>query len=204
MAGRGSGLAPLLNRLIEVGLTNRLTFIAEVIAPVLGEAVRRSGGVPLRPIVRRALHMGDELHSRNTAATLIFTRELFPVLLELASERGDDVRQTLEYLSSSDYFFLRLSMAPSKATADAAHGIEGSSIVSAMTFSCRTFAVRVSGLGDAWFEAPMPTMEPKLFDGYTVDDVEYMGGESVINETIGLGGFAQAAAFPLQDQRLSA
>jgi Protein of unknown function (DUF1116) len=176
-----------------------LTFIAEVIGPVLGEAVRRSEGVPLRPIVRRALHMGDELHSRNTAATLIFTRELFPALLELASERGDDVRQTLEYLSSSDYFFLRLSMASSKATADAAHGIEGSSIVSAMTFNCRTFAVRVSGLGNTWFEAPMPTMEPKLFEGYTVDDVEYMGGESVINETIGLGGFAQAAAFPLQE-----
>ena len=26
-----------------------------------------------------------------------------------------------------------------------------------------------------------------------------MGGESVINETVGLGGFAQAAAFPLQE-----
>ena len=25
-----------------------------------------------------------------------------------------------------------------------------------------------------------------------------MGGESIINETVGLGGFAQAAAFPLQ------
>jgi hypothetical protein len=26
-----------------------------------------------------------------------------------------------------------------------------------------------------------------------------MGGESIINETVGLGGFAQAAAFPLQE-----
>ena len=176
-----------------------LGFIGAVIGPVLGEAVRRAGGVPLRPIVRRALHMGDELHSRNTAATLLFTRELFPTLLELADERRDEVRQTLEYLGSSDYFFLRLSMASSKATADAAHGVEGSSIVSAMTFSCRTFAIRVSGLGDAWFETPMPPMEPKLFDGYTSDDIEYMGGESIINETVGLGGFAQAAAFPLQE-----
>ena len=176
-----------------------LGFIGAVIGPVLGEAVRRAGGVPLRPIVRRALHMGDELHSRNTAATLLFTRELFPTLLELADERRDEVRQTLEYLGSSDYFFLRLSMASSKATADAAHGVEGSSIVSAMTFSCRTFAIRVSGLGDSWFEAPMPSMEPKLFDGYTSDDIEYMGGESIINETVGLGGFAQAAAFPLQE-----
>jgi hypothetical protein len=176
-----------------------LGFIGAVVGPVLGEAVRRAGGIPLRPIVRRALHMGDELHSRNTAATLLFTRELFPTLLELADERRDEVRQTLEYLGSSDYFFLRLSMASSKATADAAHGVEGSSIVSAMTFSCRTFAIRVSGLGDAWFEAPMPPMEPKLFDGYTSDDIEYMGGESIINETVGLGGFAQAAAFPLQE-----
>jgi Protein of unknown function (DUF1116) len=176
-----------------------LGFIGAVIGPLLGEAVRRAGGVPLRPIVRRALHMGDELHSRNTAATLLFTRELFPALLELAEERQGEVRQMLEYLSSSDYFFLRLSMASSKTTADAAHGVEGSSIVSAMTFNCRNFAIRVSGLGDTWFEAPMPTMEPKLFEGYTIDDVEYMGGESVINETVGLGGFAQAAAFPLQE-----
>lgn len=176
-----------------------LGFIADVAGPVLGEAVRRAGGIPLRPIIRRALHMGDELHSRNTAATLLFTRELFPALLDLAAERGDEVRQTLAYLSSSDYFFLRLSMASSKATADAAHGVEGSSVVSAMTFNCRTFAIRVSGLGDAWFEAPMPPVEAKLFEGHTIDDVEYMGGESVINETVGLGGFAQAAAFPLQE-----
>lgn len=176
-----------------------LGFIAEVAGPVLGEAVRRAGGIPLRPIIRRALHMGDELHSRNTAATLLFTRELFPALLDLAAEQGDRVRQTLEYLSSSDYFFLRLSMASSKATADSAHDVEGSSVVSAMTFNCRTFAIRVSGLGDAWFEAPLPPVEAKLFEGHTMDEVEYMGGESVINETVGLGGFAQAAAFPLQE-----
>jgi hypothetical protein len=176
-----------------------LTFIQDVVGPVLGAAVRAAGGVPLRPIIRRALHMGDELHSRNTAATLLFTRELFPALLELAAERGDDVRRALDYLRSSDYFFLRLSMASSKATADAAHGIEGSSVVSAMTFNCRNFAVRVSGLGDSWFQAPIPPVEAKFFAGFGPDDVEYMGGESVINETVGLGGFAQAAAFPLQE-----
>jgi hypothetical protein len=176
-----------------------LTFIGEVVGPTLGEAVRRAGGIPLRPVIRRALHMGDELHSRNAAATLLFTRELFPALLGLAGERPEDVRRTLDYLSSSDYFFLRLSMASSKATADAMHGVEGSSLVSAMTFNCRNFAIRVSGLGESWFQAPMPSMDPKLFEGFTIDDVEYMGGESVINETVGLGGFAQAAAFPLQE-----
>jgi uncharacterized protein DUF1116 len=175
-----------------------LRFIGDVVGPVLGEAVRAAGGIELRPIVRRALHMGDELHSRNTAATLLFTRELFPALLDLAGARPDEVRRTLEYLGSSDYFFLRLSMASAKVTADAAHGVEGSSVVSAMTFSCRDFAVRVSGLGDSWFTAPLEPVEAKLFDGFTEEDIEFMGGESVINETVGLGGFAQAAAFPLQ------
>jgi hypothetical protein len=176
-----------------------LTFIAEVVGPLLGEAVRLAGGIPLRPIVRRALHMGDELHSRNTAATLLFTRELFPALLELSGRKGEDVRRTMDYLASSDYFFLRLSMASGKVTADAAHGVEGSSVVTAMTFNCRDFAIRVSGLGDTWFQAPLPAVDAKLFEGYGVEDIEFMGGESVINETVGLGGFAQAAAFPLQE-----
>jgi hypothetical protein len=176
-----------------------LRAVQEVYAPVLGEAVRARGGVPLRPLMRRALHMGDELHSRNTAATLLFTRELFGGLLDITGARPKEVRRLLDYLAASDYFFLRLSMASSKAAADAAHGVERSSVVTAMTFSCREFAIRVSGLGDTWFRAPLPRVAAKVFAGYTEDDVELMGGESVINETVGLGGFAQAAAFALQD-----
>jgi Protein of unknown function (DUF1116) len=144
--------------------------------------------------------MGDELHSRNTAATLLFTRELVPALLELEGSRRAEVMATFDYLKSSDYFFLRLSMAAAKATADAAHGIEGSSIVTGMVFNCRDFAIRVSGLGDEWFRGPLPTkFGAKLFEGYGEEDIEFMGGESTLNETVGLGGFAQAAAFPLQD-----
>ena len=89
-------------------------------------------------------------------------------------------------------------MASSKVTADFGHGVEASSVVSAMTLSCRGAAIRVSGLGNRWFEGPHPTLEGKLFEGFTMDDVAWMGGESIINETVGLGGFAQAAAFPLQ------
>ncbi|HZF04310.1 MAG TPA: DUF1116 domain-containing protein [Patescibacteria group bacterium] len=178
---------------------DNLTALGETIAPLLGEAVRTAGGIPLRPIVRRALHMGDELHSRNTAATLLFTRELFPALLGLAERRPADVRRLLDYLTASDYFFLRLAMAGAKATADAAHGIAGASVVTAMAYNCRDFAIRVSGLGDTWFRAALPRVDARLFPGYTEDDIEFMGGESVINETVGLGGFAQAAAFALQD-----
>jgi hypothetical protein len=177
-----------------------LMFLQDVAAPVLAEALRGAqGGIPLKPIIRRALNMGDELHSRNAAATLLFTRELLPHLLDVSSRLPDETRATVAFMVDNDYFFLRLSMAASKAAADAARDVEGSSIVTAMTFSCREFAIRVSGQGDEWFRSGLPAVEAKLAEGFTTEDIELMGGESIINETVGLGGFAQAAAFPLQD-----
>jgi hypothetical protein len=176
----------------------RLDYVNEVIAPVIGEAVRRTGGVALRPIIRRALQMGDELHSRNAAATLLFTRALVPALLDMSHEGDARVGEALAALDGNDYFFLRLSMAAAKSMADAARGIAGSSVVTAMGFSCREFFIRVSGLEDAWVRGPHATIQAKLFDGHTEDEITWMGGESPITETVGLGGFAQAGAPGLQ------
>lgn len=119
-------------------------------------------------------------------------------MLELATNQKEAVERTVAALTEDHYFFLRLSMAAAKTMGDAAHGIEGSSVVSAMGFNCRNFAIRVSGLGDQWFLGPHATVEAKLFDGHTEDEITWMGGESTITETVGLGGFAQAASFPLQ------
>ena len=176
----------------------RLDFIEQVLAPVIGDAVRASGGIPLKPMMSRALRMGDELHSRNTAATLLFTRALFPQLIEEVGEKAKQVRATLTFLEESDYFFLRLSMAASKAAVDAARAIEASSVVNTMSISCNGYGIRVSGLGDEWFVGPHPTVVGHFFEGFTQDDLVWMGGESHVTETAGLGGFAQACAFPLQ------
>ncbi|KAA3627142.1 MAG: DUF1116 domain-containing protein [Proteobacteria bacterium] len=175
-----------------------LVFLEQVIAPVIGRAVRESGGMPLKPIMQRAVRMGDELHSRNTAATILFARALTPYLFDLYGENPDNVRSTYDFLTENEYSFLRLSMAAAKATADAAHGVEGSSVVTAMTISCLGFALRISGLDGEWFDGPAAVVEAKLFEGFGEQDIEWIGGESHITETIGLGGFAQAAAFALQ------
>ena len=180
------------------GVRDRLLHVNRVVAPVVRDAVRLAGGIPLKPIMRRALHMGDELHSRNTAASLLFARELFPHLLALAATQGTAVAKAVQAMTEDHYFFLRLSMAAAKATADATRGIAGSSVVTAMALNCREFAIRVGGLGDRWFTGPHATVEARLFEGHGADEITWMGGESVIAETIGLGGFAQAAAFPLQ------
>jgi hypothetical protein len=183
------------------GVRDGLRLLERVIGPVLGAAARRAGGIPLKPIIARALRLGDELHSRNTAATTLFARELTPQLLELALDgepAPDAIRRTLAFLHESDYAFLRCSMAAAKATADAAHGVPHSSVVTGMTIDCRDFAIRVSGLGERWFRGPHPLVEAKLFEPFTADDIEWIGGESCTTEVIGLGGFAQAAAFALQ------
>jgi hypothetical protein len=182
----------------DEGVRDRLLLVQNEIVPVIAEALRLGGGIPLKPIIKRALGMGDELHSRNTAAALLFMRELMPNFLTLASSGSERIVRAVKTMVDDQYFFLRLSMAVGKATADAARGIEGSSIVTAMAFNCRGFALRVSGLGDTWFKGPHASVEAKLFEGHTENEISWMGGESIITETVGLGGFAQAAAAALQ------
>lgn len=164
------------------------------VAPALDELVKaQAEPLRLKPIMSRALTMGDELHSRNAAATLLFLRRL----LVGAKELGSGFDAALESLCD-DYFFLRLSMAASKVMANAMRGFEGSSVVTAMAFSCAQFGIQTSGTGDTWFTGPLPSFDAyRIESGYGVDDMEFMGGESIITEVIGLGGLAQAAGLPL-------
>lgn len=182
----------------DEGVHERLLYVNEVLAPVVGEAIRRSGGIALKPLIARALRMGDEVHSRNAAASTLFNREILPAIIDMVDDRVPGVRETMLHLAENDYFFLRLSMAAAKASADAMV-VPGSTLISAMAFSCRGFAVKLAGLGDAWFEGPPPIHQGKLFAGHTEDEITWMGGESPITETVGLGGFAQACALSLQE-----
>jgi hypothetical protein len=183
----------------DEGVHARLLHVNEVLAPVVGGAIRRTGGIPLKPLIARALRMGDEVHSRNAAASLLFARELLPQFLDMVASDRDRVTETAGHLAENDYFFLRLSMAAAKATADSIVGLEGSTVVSAMAFSSKGFAIRVAGTGTEWFTGPPPVHEGKLFSGHNEDEITWMGGESPITETIGLGGFAQACALTLQE-----
>ncbi len=183
----------------DEGVHERLEHVNTVYAPVVGEAIRRTGGVPLKPLIAKGLRMGDECHSRNTASSLLFVRELLGAAMDMAGSDTDRVRETFLHVADNDYFFLRLSMAAGKAIAGSIDGFAGSSVVSAMAFSCKEFAIRVAGLGGEWFRGPTPVHEGKLFPGHDESEITWMGGESPITETVGLGGFAQACAFTLQE-----
>lgn len=180
-------------------VADQLRFLRDVVAPTLHRALAETGPIEVKTVMRRALLAGDELHSRNTAATLFLTRELMPGFLSVARRDHDAVAATLGFIAASDQFFLHVGMASAKLAADSAHGVEGSSVVTAMTASCREFAIRLSGCGPAWFRAPVPIVAAKCFEGFSQDDVAPMPGESLIMETIGLGGSAAAAAFALSN-----
>ncbi|MEU0468359.1 DUF1116 domain-containing protein [Amycolatopsis sp. NPDC006131] len=176
----------------------RLIWLREVLAPQLSAGLRHVGGLRLSPIIRRALGMGDDLHSRNTAATAILYQQLSGPVLD-ANGLGASTREVLDFLGQNDLFFLHIAMATGKCIADRAAGMVGSTIVTAMTLNEKQFAIRTAGTGRRWFRAPIPPLRAKLFDGLRPEDTAFMGGESLITETIGLGGMAAAAAFSLQD-----
>ena len=204
----------------------RLRFVEQVLAPTIGEAVRRAGGLPVMPILRQGFRFGDDMHIRTSASTLQFVEALRPMFSELGEAHDADVQRTSSFLAAETYSFFRVLLAAAKAITDGAGGIERSSIVTQMSMSARNFAIRVSGLGDQWFYGPHPRFEGRIRrgsgDGDRVverfhdgsesdeagewvtpdqplpDECNYPGTDCMLTECLGLGAFASAAATALQ------
>jgi hypothetical protein len=171
----------------------RLRWLAEVLAPALANALEALGGLELKPLIAQALHMGDEVHNRNVAASSLLLKRLAPALLRTGGSPAG-IAAVVDFIVANDHFFLNLSMAACKAMLDAAAGVKGSSLVVAMTRNGVEFGIRLSGTGEAWFTAAAPVVDGLLFPGYTAADAAPDLGDSAITETAGLGGFAMAAA----------
>jgi hypothetical protein len=172
----------------------RLAWIRDVLARVFGRALARLGEpIDLRAITAQALQMGDEGHNRNRAGTSLLLRELLPALVEL-DEPAADTGAVARFIAGNDHFYLNLTMPASKASADAAAGIDRSSIVVAMARNGTEFGIRLSGTGDRWFTGPSGMIDGLYLPGYGPEDANPDIGDSTITETVGLGGFAMAAA----------
>jgi len=171
----------------------RLKWMGGSLAPVLAAGLKVLGALELKPLMAQALHMGDEIHNRNAAASGLLLKRLVPALLKSGADPAA-VTAAVEFIAANDHFFLNLSMAASKAMLDAAAGIEASSMVTAMCRNGVDFGVRVSGTGDEWFTTPAPIVDGLYFPGYSKADAAADLGDSAITETAGLGGFAMAAA----------
>jgi hypothetical protein len=174
----------------------RLKWMEHVLAPGLKRAVLLSGGIDIKAIIAQALHMGDEVHNRNKAATSLFIRAVLPYLIQ-AGIPHDELEGILKFINGNDHFFLNLSMPSCKASLDAADGIQNSTMVTAMCRNGTDFGIRVSGLPGQWFTGPAQMVKGLLFPGFKEEDANPDIGDSAITETAGVGGFAMAAAMAI-------
>lgn len=172
---------------------DRLRWLNDVMAPVLREALSDSEGLDIRALLAEALHMGDEGHNRNKAGSLLLLKLLAPLVARVAPD-PKVAAAVLGFIGENALSFLNPVMAACKAMADAAHGVEGSTIVTAMARNGTDFGIRVSGIGDRWFTAPAGTPKGLYFSGFSSADANPDIGDSTITETAGIGGFAMAAA----------
>jgi hypothetical protein len=171
----------------------KLRWMNETMAPVLAEALAGSGGIDIRALLAEALHMGDEGHNRNKAGSLIFLKQLAPLVARAAPD-DETAAAVLAFLGDNALSVLNPVMGACKAMADAAHGIEGSTLVTAMARNGTDFGIRVSGLSDRWFTAPAQVPDGLYFPGFSSQDANPDIGDSTITETAGIGAFAMAAA----------
>ena len=171
----------------------RLKWMQKTLAPTLRLALRQLGEIELKPLMAQALHMGDEVHNRNAAASSLLIKRLVPALLKSGAPAAD-IAATVEFIAANDHFFLNISMAACKSMLDAAHGVPGSSLVTAMARNGVDFGIRLSGTGKRWYTTPAPVVDGLYFAGYSKADAAPDLGDSAITETAGVGGFAMAAA----------
>ena len=137
--------------------------------------------------------MGDEGHNRNKAGSILYLKALAPQVAKTCQD-SSVASDVLQAIGDNALAVLNPVMAACKAMADAAHGIEGSTIVSTMARNGTDFGIRVSGIGDRWFTGPVGQPIGLYFPGFTAADGSGDIGDSTITETAGIGAFAMAAA----------
>jgi hypothetical protein len=170
----------------------RLRWMNDVLGVVLTDALAQGEGIDMRTLIAEAMHMGDEGHNRNKAGSILFLKLLAPSIVKVA--KTDVASEVLKFIGDNALSVLNPVMATCKAMTDAAHGVDGSTVVTTMARNGTDFGIRVSGLAGKWFTAPAEIPKGLWFPGYSDADANPDIGDSAITETAGIGGFAMAAA----------
>ncbi len=170
----------------------RLAWLRDEFGPMLGKALQAMGGVALNPLIARGLAMGDEMHQRNVACSSLLVRALAPFLAKTGAHQA--LEKAFAFMAGNDQFFLNVAMAMGKSILDPARGVPHSTIVTAMCRNGTDFGIRVAGLGEQWFTAPVEMPRGLYFPGFGAADANPDMGDSAILEAVGLGAFAMAAA----------
>ena len=171
----------------------KLRWMESTLGPTIKASLEAIGGIDIRAILSKALHMGDDGHNRLDAASLLWTTQLAPTIAKTAKDSATAF-EVIKSLGENALSVLNPVMAGCKSMTAAGHHVEGSTIVTIMARNGTDFGIKVSGLGDQWFTAQSPIVKALYFPGFTESDACRDIGDSVITETAGIGGFAMAGA----------
>ncbi len=178
---------------------SHLTWMKDVLVPVLRIALKSMGGLNVKNIFAQAIQAGlDDLHSRFPVANSIFIKKIIPHIVTADLDKRE-VAESFDFLDKSDIFSLHFAMAAFRATVDPAKNIEYSTVATTFCRNGVEFGIRVSSLGDQWFTGPADVIRGPVFPGYKQEDSVLDLGDSSITETVGVGGIIQPTAMRLAD-----
>ena len=176
------------------GIAENLRYMREVLFPPMREMLAKNGGIAIKPILAEGMQMGDENHTRQTAADLLFDKQVLPQLFELDLPK-EQIMRTVRYIVETPRFFHCYGQGASRAAAIAADGIEYSTMVTAMAGNGVEFGIKIAALPGQWFTAPAPMMKGRYTSTkFTEKDQLPWIGDSCVVECAGMGGIAAAAS----------
>ncbi|KAF1031175.1 MAG: hypothetical protein GAK37_00938 [Pseudomonas sp.] len=174
----------------DEAIAGQLDYLDRVIGPSIVKALPAEG-LPVLPLIAQGVALGDDTHQRNVGAMYAFVRQL----PGLASEVS-------QWLLGNPQHFLNYAMAAAKLSLDRASGVEGSSIVTAISRNGVQCGVRIAGAGQRWFTHAATQPDGYFFPPHSARDGQADLGDSAIVEAYGLGGTIAHAAPELARQML--
>ena len=180
--------------LYSEGIAENLRHMREYLLPPMAEMVRSKGGVPTKPILAESMAMGDENHTRQSAADLLFEHQITLDMMQVDYPK-EQILASMKYIIETPRFFHCFGQGASRAAMLGNVGREYSTMVTAVCGNGVEFGIKIAAMGDEWFTAPAPMMEGKYTSSkYTIDDQLPWCGDSCVVECAGLGGLAAAAS----------
>lgn len=180
--------------LYSEGIAENLRHMKEYLLPPMAEAAKKMGGLPTKPILAESMAMGDENHTRQSAADLLFEHQITLEMMGLDLPK-QQIYDSMKYIIETPRFFHCFGQGASRAAMLGNVGREYSTMVTAVCGNGVEFGIKIAAMGDQWFTAPAPMMEGKYTSSqYTIADQIPWCGDSCVVECAGLGGLAAAAS----------
>ncbi len=110
-----SGLNEGRGKVLRMGayspdVLTKLQWMNDVLGPTLDAALRAMGGVDIRTLLSKALHMADDGHNRLDAASILYTVQLAPWIIRTARSQ-DIAAEVVNFLGENALSILNPVMA---------------------------------------------------------------------------------------------